>query len=45
MLPPPPSAEPESWSEKDFSPIVTFLRHQIGITLEPHRMGLLQAGL
>jgi chemotaxis protein methyltransferase CheR len=44
MLPPPPS-EPEAWSEKDFAPIVSFLRHQIGITLEPHRMGLLQARL
>ncbi len=45
MLPPPPSAEPEPWSEKDFAPIVAFLRGQIGITLEPHRMGLLQARL
>jgi chemotaxis protein methyltransferase CheR len=45
MLPPPPSAEPEPWSEKDFAPIVAFLRHQIGITLEMHRMGLLQARL
>jgi chemotaxis protein methyltransferase CheR len=44
MLPPPP-AEPEPWSEKDFAPITSFLRHQIGITLEPHRMGLLQARL
>jgi chemotaxis protein methyltransferase CheR len=44
MLPPSPT-EPEPWSEKDFSPIVLFLRHQIGITLEPHRMGLLQARL
>ena len=24
---------------------MAFLRHQIGITLEPHRMGLLQARL
>ena len=44
MLPPPPS-ETEPWSEKDFAPIISFLRHQIGITLEPHRMGLLQARL
>jgi chemotaxis protein methyltransferase CheR len=45
MLPPPPSAEPEPWSEKDFGPIVAFLRNQIGITLESHRMGLMQARL
>jgi chemotaxis protein methyltransferase CheR len=45
MLPPPPSAEPEPWSEKDFTPITAFLRRQIGITLELHRMGLLQARL
>src|SRR3954453_23603378 len=45
MLPPSPSADPEPWSEKDFVPIVAFLRHQIGITLELHRMGLLQARL
>jgi chemotaxis protein methyltransferase CheR len=44
MLPPPP-AESEPWSEKDFAPITLFLRHQIGITLEAHRMGLLQARL
>jgi chemotaxis protein methyltransferase CheR len=46
-LPPPPtsSTPPEPWSEADFAPIVAFLRHQIGITLEPHRMGLLQARL
>ncbi len=44
MLPPAP-AEPEPWSEKDFVPITAFLRHQIGITLEAHRMGLLQARL
>ncbi|QEH33159.1 Chemotaxis protein methyltransferase [Aquisphaera giovannonii] len=44
MLPPSPN-EPEPWSEKDFGPIVAFLRHQIGITLETHRMGLLQARL
>jgi chemotaxis protein methyltransferase CheR len=42
---PPPPTEPDPWSEKDFAPIVVFLRHQIGITLEPHRMGLLQARL
>jgi chemotaxis protein methyltransferase CheR len=44
MLPLPP-AEPEPWSEKDFAPITAFLRHQIGITLETHRLGLLQARL
>jgi chemotaxis protein methyltransferase CheR len=44
MLPPPP-AESEPWSERDFAPITVFLRHQIGITLENHRMGLLQARL
>ena len=44
-LPPPSPAEPEPWSEPDFAPIVVFLRNQIGITLEPHRMGLLQARL
>jgi chemotaxis protein methyltransferase CheR len=44
MLPPSP-ADPEPWSEKDFAPITAFLRHQIGITLESHRMGLLQARL
>jgi chemotaxis protein methyltransferase CheR len=37
--------EPEPWSEKDFAPITAFLRHQVGITLEAHRMGLLQARL
>ncbi|SIO45236.1 MCP methyltransferase, CheR-type [Singulisphaera sp. GP187] len=41
----PLSTPPEPWSETDFAPIVAFLRHQIGITLEPHRMGLLQARL
>jgi chemotaxis protein methyltransferase CheR len=41
----PPSTPPEPWSEPDFAPIVTFLRTNIGITLEPHRMGLLQARL
>jgi chemotaxis protein methyltransferase CheR len=44
MLPPPPS-DSEPWTEKDFAAIVVFLRNQIGITLEPHRMGLLQARL
>lgn len=42
---PPPLSDYEPWSEKDFAAIVAFLRHQIGITLEPHRMGLLQARL
>ena len=42
-LPPPPDFEP--WSEKDFAPIMAFLRNQIGITLESHRMGLMQARL
>jgi chemotaxis protein methyltransferase CheR len=42
---PMPPGEPEPWSEADFAPIVAFLRNQIGITLEPHRMGLLQARL
>jgi chemotaxis protein methyltransferase CheR len=41
----PLSTPPEPWSEPDFAPIVAFLRNQIGITLEPHRMGLLQARL
>ncbi len=44
-LPAPSPGEAEPWSEKDFAPIVVFLRNQIGITLEPHRMGLLQARL
>jgi len=44
MLPPPPT-DPEPWSEKDFAPIPAFLRLQIGITLEAHRLGLLQARL
>ncbi|MFO0951008.1 MAG: protein-glutamate O-methyltransferase CheR [Isosphaeraceae bacterium] len=43
--PPASTAEPDAWSERDFAPIVAFLRTQIGITLEPHRMGLLQARL
>ncbi len=42
-LPPPPDFE--AWSEKDFAPIVAFLRNVIGITLESHRMGLMQARL
>lgn len=37
--------DPEPWSEKDFGSIVVFLRNQIGISLELHRMGLLQARL
>jgi chemotaxis protein methyltransferase CheR len=45
MLPPLPPIDPDPWSEKDFTPIMAFLRHQIGITLETHRMGLLQARL
>ena len=44
-LPPSPSGEPDPWSEKDFAGVVAFLRHQIGISLESHRMGLLQARL
>jgi chemotaxis protein methyltransferase CheR len=44
-MPPPSPADLEPWSEKDFAPITAFLRHQIGITLETHRMGLLQARL
>jgi chemotaxis protein methyltransferase CheR len=44
LLPPSPT-DPEPWSEKDFAPITAFLRHQIGITLEAHRIGLLQARL
>jgi chemotaxis protein methyltransferase CheR len=44
VLPPPP-ADPEPWSEKDFVPITLFLRLHIGVTLEIHRMGLLQARL
>jgi chemotaxis protein methyltransferase CheR len=39
------SGEPDPWSEADFQPIVGFLRNQIGISLETHRMGLLQARL
>jgi chemotaxis protein methyltransferase CheR len=42
-LPLPPDFE--AWSEKDYAPITVFLRTQIGITLEPHRMGLMQARL
>lgn len=40
-----PANEPEPWSVEDFGPIMGFLRSRIGITLEPHRMGLLQARL
>ncbi|MGE3820058.1 MAG: protein-glutamate O-methyltransferase CheR, partial [Isosphaeraceae bacterium] len=45
--PPGPPGPPgdEHWSEREFAPIVVFLRNQIGITLETHRMGLLQARL
>ncbi len=38
-------SEPEPWSVEDFAPIISFLRQKIGITLESHRMGLLQARL
>ncbi len=41
----PPSPDFDAWSEKDFAPIMAFLRNQIGITLESHRMGLMQARL
>lgn len=45
-LPQPASGnEPDPWSVEDFAPIVSFLRQKIGITLESHRMGLLQARL
>ena len=30
----PLSPDLDAWSEKDFAPIMAFLRHQIGITLE-----------
>jgi chemotaxis protein methyltransferase CheR len=40
-----PGTEPEPWSADDFAPVVAFLRARIGITLEPHRMGLMQARL
>lgn len=43
--PPSPPPEPEPWSVEDFTPITGYLRSRIGITLEPHRMGLLQARL
>ena len=43
--PSPSSSEAEPWSADDFAPIMAFLRSKIGITLEPHRMGLLQARL
>jgi chemotaxis protein methyltransferase CheR len=42
---PPPSDGPDPWSEKDFTPVVRVLRTQLGISLEPHRLGLLQARL
>ena len=38
-------SEPEPWSVEDFAPIISVLRQKIGITLESHRMGLLQARL
>jgi chemotaxis protein methyltransferase CheR len=38
-------SQPEPWSVEDFTPVVSFLRQKIGITLESHRMGLLQARL
>ncbi|MFM7318441.1 MAG: CheR family methyltransferase [Isosphaeraceae bacterium] len=45
-LPQPSSgSQPEPWSVEDFAPVVSFLRQKIGITLESHRMGLLQARL
>ena len=45
QLPPPTANDPEPWSEGDFAPIIGFLRNRIGISLETHRMGLLQARL
>jgi chemotaxis protein methyltransferase CheR len=45
LMPPSPQGDPDPWSERDFGCVVGFLRHHIGITLEPHRMGLLQARL
>lgn len=45
LQPPPPPGDPDPWSERDFGCVVGFLRNHIGITLEPHRMGLLQARL
>ena len=45
LAPVPALPEPEPWSVEDFAPIVLFLRNRIGISLEPHRMGLLQARL
>lgn len=42
---PPLPPDFEAWSEKDFAAIMAFLRHQIGISLESHRMGLMQARL
>ena len=41
----PPPGDPEPWSERDFGCVVAFLRDRIGVVLEPHRMGLLQARL
>lgn len=40
-----PPRDAEAWSVEDFVPVEAFLRSRIGITLEPHRMGLLQARL
>lgn len=42
---PPLPPDFEAWSEKDFAPIMAFLRSQIGISLESHRLGLMQARL
>ena len=42
---PPLPPDFEAWSEKDFAAIMAFLRNQIGISLESHRMGLMQARL
>lgn len=39
------SGEPEPWTVEDFAPVVAYLRQKIGITLETHRMGLMQARL
>ena len=45
-LPQPVSgSDPEPWTVEDFMPVILFLRQKIGITLESHRMGLLQARL
>src|SRR3954470_17597171 len=44
-MPPSSPSEPDPWSIDDFARVAGFLRSAIGITLEPHRMGLLQARL